>query len=261
MYKKLIVFALVAFVLVVTAFTGRSEMGFSDLMAKVAKGEQLTVAEQNQMLDEARQMEQTASIIRKIIQPGTSTLAVDNLIVDNGTVVLDNNGIFIKNDIEGHLSLGDVDNNRDKIYIASGPNGGLYLINLTKDTGGTVIGGIWQRIIMNDDSLQEIVYREDPAQVNRTYLRVMAGVQGARFALDNNALIDFRTEGASGGSTFMRMRETTATPPAGSTDAYHMYMKGDKLIIQFDAAGTPHYFYLDLTATTNQSWIYSATAP
>lgn len=39
------------------------------------------------------------------------------------------------------------------------------------------------------------------------------------------------------------------------------YMKGDKYIIRFFDGTNDHFFSLDLTATTNQSWVYSLTAP
>ena len=37
-------------------------------------------------------------------------------------------------------------------------------------------------------------------------------------------------------------------------------MKGDKLIISYDDAGTVKYRYLDLTST-NATWVYTTTAP
>ncbi len=55
-------------------------------------------------------------------------------------------------------------------------------------------------------------------------------------------------------------RSTTPTLPASNTQM-HMYMKGDKVVWVINAAGTPRYYYFDATATSNQSIIYSATAP
>lgn len=56
--------------------------------------------------------------------------------------------------------------------------------------------------------------------------------------------------------------EQATTPPrATQNTAFISYMKGDKFIIRFFDGTNDHFFYLDLTATTNQSWIYSLTAP
>lgn len=58
-----------------------------------------------------------------------------------------------------------------------------------------------------------------------------------------------------------------STHPTGPTavDRCRLYMRNDKLIVQVYnttvGGGQTVYFYLDLTATTNQSWIYSASAP
>ena len=84
-----------------------------------------------------------------------------------------------------------------------------------------------------------------------------------RFTMDGvegDAAIDFRTEGSGGGSTFMRLRETSNTPPNGAGDAMHLYFKDDKLIIQFNDGGTIRYKYLDLTGT-GVTWQHSTSAP
>lgn len=61
---------------------------------------------------------------------------------------------------------------------------------------------------------------------------------------------------------YIQFIEQTVTPGTPTQDvASQLYMKGDKLIAAFNNGGTMRYFYLDLTATSNQSWIYSATAP
>lgn len=285
-------------------FVGQMErmdnMKFSELLEKMVKGETLTPAEQQQVVLEARRLEETALLLNKIIIPGTSSLRVDHAEINNadintaeiddaeivnatitdaeivnatitdaviasataggGDVIIDSTGVSIANNAEGVFSIKDASGNRNTLYLLADEENRLYIVNANAPDNPSE-AGIWQRIKLTDGSSVEAVFIEDPNQDNRPFWRIQDGAQGIRWALGNNALIDFRTEGASGGSTFMRMLETATTPPAGSTDAFHMYMKGDKLIIQFDAAGTPHYFYLNLTATTNQSWIYSATAP
>lgn len=269
-------------------------MHFSELIKKLAdSSDVLSPQEKQEIYLEARNIEQSASILNAVIKPGTQTLVIDNADINHaliddaeitdatienatitgatitnaeidsatagdGFITIDTNGISIDNNVQGYFSIKDAAGNRNKIFLTADGSNGAYFVNEADPNGG-----IWFRIKLTtgSDGTPELRLVEDPAQSDRPYLRLTAGPQGARFALDDTAKIDLRTEGSSGGSTFLRMLETTNTPPAGSTDAFHMYMKGDNLIIQYDAAGTPHYFYLNLTATSNQNWIYSATAP
>lgn len=105
----------------------------------------------------------------------------------------------------------------------------------------------------------------DALQAGRTLVQIQGeGNQGTRLTLDgadNDAVIDFRTQGSAGGSTFIRMRETSTTPPDPSAnDAVHIYIKSDKLIFQFNDGGTVRYKYLDLTGT-GVTWVHTTTAP
>lgn len=59
--------------------------------------------------------------------------------------------------------------------------------------------------------------------------------------------------------TWKEMTTTPSNPQAGQE--VRMYMKADKLVVQYYDGITTKYFYLDLTATTNQQWIYTLTPP
>lgn len=249
---------------------------FSTLIEKLANDSSLTTVEKQELVLQAKQLEQTSSMVTSIIQPGSSVLKVDNAVINNanvdtaqinnavihsavtgdGNVTLNSSGITFENG-SGWLLFKDTGGN-SSIFIGSD-----NLDNLVSKNG--VAGkSIASQITMTNSDVEMMEFDEDPGQANRTRLMLTDSANGSRLILGGeNGLIDLRTEGSSGGSTFMRMRETTATPPipGSAADAYHMYMKGDKLIIQFNTGGTLHYFYLDMTATTNQSWIYSATAP
>lgn len=57
-------------------------------------------------------------------------------------------------------------------------------------------------------------------------------------------------------------KEVASTPSVGTIDTVmNMYMKANKLIVQWNDNGTTKYFYLDGDATSDQSWIYTTTAP
>lgn len=52
-----------------------------------------------------------------------------------------------------------------------------------------------------------------------------------------------------------------ANPALGPASGVHIYEFGTSLVFQFNVAGVAHYFTLDGSATTDQSLVYSATAP
>lgn len=300
-------------------------MQLSQLLVKMAKGEQLSAGEIQELEQKANVIDAVDSLVSGWVQPGTAIPFIKNLKAENitipsgeitlgdnvpgesfsgvriaypalvyngenwnlvgvnadvlqvgirasdgkllaggGDVILDSGGIFIKNNSSAAFSLGDPTNTRNVIYILSDTSGFLQMVS------GYAHGGVKLQIKLTDNSTPQIKFYEDASLPNTSILVLTTGATlytgdgGTRLVLNGNTgagmepLIDLRAQEDASGSTFMRMRETAVTPGAPSTDAYHMYMKGDKLIIQ---AGSAKYFYLDLTASTNQSWIYSATAP
>lgn len=57
------------------------------------------------------------------------------------------------------------------------------------------------------------------------------------------------------------MQEISYTPPdATASNQAKIYIKGNKLIFQFNDAGTERYKYLDLTGT-GVTWVHTTTAP
>jgi hypothetical protein len=65
----------------------------------------------------------------------------------------------------------------------------------------------------------------------------------------------------AGSNAALSLNEDTATPatPASGAEA-RIYMKADKLIIQYNDAGTVRYKYLTLTGT-GVTWTHTTTAP
>ena len=62
----------------------------------------------------------------------------------------------------------------------------------------------------------------------------------------------------SGTTKFIEIAATPANPVSGQE--LNIYVKGDKLIFQFNNAGTVRYKYLDLTGT-GVTWVHTTTAP
>ena len=61
-----------------------------------------------------------------------------------------------------------------------------------------------------------------------------------------------------GWARFRELSSTPSSPTAGTR--VQLYMKADKLIIQYNDAGTVRYKYLDLTGT-GVTWVHTTTAP
>jgi hypothetical protein len=59
----------------------------------------------------------------------------------------------------------------------------------------------------------------------------------------------------------MHWTEVSATPAAPADGAmFRIYMKNDKLVIQYNDGGTVRYKYLDLTGT-GVTWTHTTSAP
>lgn len=254
-------------------------MSFSQLIEKLAAKSDLNEAEKQELVLQSRSIEQAASLLNSMVSPGSGIVKIDNAQINTasirnadiisataggGDVSIDTDGIWITNQ-QAAMGFEDTNGNRFNLTIYSD---GTNNISIQNSLPGQ---GVIQEVAMTDLSNRYAEVREDETQANRLLFRVNDATTGARITIGDT--IDMRSEGGTtggriaigegllSGSAFLRIVESVSTPSAGGSDAFHMYMKGDKLIIQFDALGTAHYFYLDLTATVNQSWIYSATAP
>jgi hypothetical protein len=61
------------------------------------------------------------------------------------------------------------------------------------------------------------------------------------------------------GNLALQERASTPTDPTSSSEA-KIYLKADKLVLQFNDAGTVRYKYLDLTGT-GVTWVHTTSAP
>jgi hypothetical protein len=238
-------------------------MSFSTLLEKLAANSGLTPAETQSLVLEARRLEDAASLLNKIIKPGSSILVIDGLIADHaeirsataggGDITIDETGIWMENQ-EADFGFRDTNGNIGNIYIASNLQNFLNFVN-------TIVGAGHLFTTELTNEANQISIQEDTSQTDRILVQIYNSTQGARLNIGTGK-IDLRAEGTGGGSTFMRMIETTNTPPnpSASADAYHLYMKGDKFIIQFNDGGTVRYKYLDLTGT-GVTWVHTTTAP
>jgi hypothetical protein len=106
----------------------------------------------------------------------------------------------------------------------------------------------------------EIVFLTAPtaAQVAgvRQYLarKYAIGIASGDLAITGNLLL-------RGDQSVMTLWPTSNTPPTpGTSFATRIYVKGNKLIVQFNDAGTVKYRYMDLTGAA-ATWTYTTIAP
>ena len=103
-------------------------MGFSDLLVKISKGQELTPTERQQLQLESRKLEDVLNLINGIIQSGTSNLKVNQLTANN--IQISNNTIKVAED--GITVLA----NDDSAFVDER----AYKF---KDSDGDIMAGMW----------------------------------------------------------------------------------------------------------------------
>jgi hypothetical protein len=175
------------------------------------------------------------------------------LIAGGGNVVLGADGILFANNQQSALAFEDTVGGTETIIIYSSGSDELVLANQTGSDG----------IRINTDSATHQVlewrFIEDTGLAERALLVLTPATKGARLNVGNEIFID--GEGGSGGQTAITFYPSSVTPSTPSaTNEASVYIKGTKLIFQYNDAGTVRYKYLDLTGT-GVTWVHTTTAP
>jgi hypothetical protein len=101
------------------------------------------------------------------------------------------------------------------------------------------------------------------ASSSRWRVKKSSGGQAVGFGLSDSTSSGLAPSGVfrNGEQGNLALQERTATPadPTSSSEA-KIYLKADKLILQFNDAGTVRYKYLDLTGT-GVTWVHTTSAP
>lgn len=245
-------------------------MSFADLMSKLVNGESLSEQEKQELVFEAKRIQEVVSTLGTVIIPGSGTLKIDHLISNDvkintasitdaeihsakagdGDVSLDGEGIWIKNQ-QAAFGFEDTGNHRFKLYLASGPTDELVLVNKLADAAITMRAQL-------DTNAFDTNFLQDYNLTERGLVELYPASNGAR--LDVGHKIEVVSEGSSGGETYIGLGQATNTPTTPSYgNVVNIYMKGSKLVFCY-LDGVPRYKYLDL-AGTGVTWVYSATAP
>ncbi len=189
------------------------------------------------------------------------------LFAGGGDVILDNLGIFIKNNQEAALAFEDTSGGRSSIYIVSGLSNELALVNLKTD--GEIV--LRQLLTGDTSSAAHIRMMEDAGHAGRLYVNLSTGNtdEGVTLSVGKSESITLLAGGTAAGANYIRMyggfgTSNYPTPDAPSNNGFlsdtHIYVKGGKLIFQYNDAGTVRYKYLDLTGI-GVTWTHTTTAP
>lgn len=232
-------------------------MSFSSLIEKLVNGEGLSPDEKQEMVLQARRLEQAEQLLSSVILPGTRIIRIDGLEAINAE---------IESAIIRKAVAGDVELNNDGLRVRFG---GVYGITFEDSSGGNGIrivsssgnqlqlqnnvGPIELMIELTDESTPLLQWRENPT--NATQLNASTGPQGGKVTVDGE--IGIYGEGSSGGATYLQMAETSTEPGAPTGVGVHTYLKGGYFVIKFNNSA---YYYLDLNSGSG-TWSYSATAP
>ncbi len=178
------------------------------------------------------------------------------LVFGGGNGWADESGLFFANQL-GEIAFLTVGGNINKIRILGDASDYLVLKNST----GTA--GIRLETDTTSHDVVTAIFREDSVAERAIFIiGEQAPAQGTRFQIgDANEYIRLEAKGASGGSNNITLSSTTITPsdPINNGDV-NVYTKSNKIIFQYNDAGTVRYKYLDLTGT-GVTWVHTTTAP
>lgn len=256
--SKKFVFVLVVLVMIWAALFTTSyeeeDMSFSELMEKMGSGVPLTVAEQQTLLMEARRMEEVASLITSMIRPGTSNLeinelTVNNIHVNNDTMLLDQDGISTK--AEGQETNDNAYKFIDDVGDTVGGTYGYFadadqLDFVALHTNGKRYYG-YANLSSFNSFARAGLFANSPINANPT----------AMFAVHQS---DTYSWADWNGTDFQLLHPATVPPATISAGNVYVYVKDSKYIIAYNDAGTARYKYLDL-AGTGVTWVHTTVAP
>ena len=230
-----------------------------DLFEKMGRNIALSAVEQARLRREIQNIEEVMSVFKGLLEPGTSTLHIDNLKIANNDIHMNEFGIFFKNQ-EGEIGFQDTTKTSfEKMVIYSD---GENFITIANKVGGP---GVDIKIDTAAHTVMDVIAEEDPDMANRLRVRLIGPSDANDFGtyLDFSDRLKITGEGVDGGYTAMRLSETAdPTSIEGLTQDVEarIYVRANKLIIQWNDGGTNRYKYLDLTGT-GVTWVHTTSAP
>lgn len=150
-------------------------------------------------------------------------------------------------------------------------DGGIVVIigAATGDEGAQInMYGSGSNVLIMIDRFQQDMrfFRADATAAHSSIVLGQQFSSGGKFKVGINSTapssaLNIGATGVAAAAGALTFDEESVTPSNPSQDnQVRMYLKADKLVIQFNNAATVRYKYLDLTGTT-VTWIHTTTAP
>lgn len=183
--------------------------------------------------------------------------------------------VFDSSDGPGSLVNWSVSGERDVLLIGIGKTGPLTVVgDLNVEGDLDVTTDITCEDVAcesSNDAVASKVSLGSPtlavgASLEWTYsgdqLKIDAAKAGSNIDLfaGGTRMVSIQSDGALRVIKFTRLDDTTTPANPSSSFEGHIYVKGGKLVIQYNDAGTVRYKYLDLTGT-GVTWVHTTTAP
>ncbi len=229
-------------------------------------GASLSDIEQLRLRDEIRQIQDAVLLVQAISRPGgqeynIELLSAGTVRVAQGTVILDKDGIAIQ------VPSGDSVNENTYKFMQGGATLGTLSVTRPSPAGSLLQGNL--NLIGSENLVQLTLHGSAPGGATKQAGLTLDTLANSRnpyitvFANDADYLdfIQIVTNAlrVSGAYIELAVRSSspTTTPQNG---AANIYLKGSKLIVQYDDVGTIRYKYLDL-AGTGVTWVHTTVAP
>lgn len=170
--------------------------------------------------------------------------------------------------VYGGLAVFQINNSSlqvmNRFYNANTTDGNGVVLNFDTDTTGT--GATAQQFMAQIAT--EYTTHDHPTRTAKILFRPMANGSFMNPAMGISAGVvigspsgGYPGAGALSLDAHLNLDEMSSTPSSPASGAScNLYMKADKLIIQYNQSGTVRYKYLDLTGT-GVTWQHSTTAP
>lgn len=237
-------------------------MGVGNLIGRMARGTKLSFLEINALTAALENIENTISLISRFIKPGTNIFTVDALETSGGYVHIDADGITIRADentsafqnaykfkafdggyigqwvmyttASGVNSVFDVSSILNGAAYGSSSN--VFRSSASAGAGHTASMGFTTWVDGNISTAPVLTLTQD--NNGEGWLELTKGyitINGWTWA---------------GGAPLSPLQDS----------AVNIYMRADRLIIQYDDAGTVRYKYL-LLSGTGATWVHTTVAP
>lgn len=247
----------------------------SDLLTKMAQGENLSPVEANELNEGVRQIEAMSEALSGLLVLGSANLGLDVsgggfISAGGGDIIIDEVGIFFKGGNE-LLQWADVDGLRGRIQMYGTGGNQFYLDNFgdddvddveinfriaLEDAGASAKTGVL-RLIAASGRMQASIDGTTATGISKGGQFNFGAQLSAGFAP-----IQIHFQGRdSGESSHFELYPVSADPTdPSSDDEVNVYFKDTKIVFQYNDSGTVRYKYLDLSGT-GVTWVHTTSAP